>query len=86
LGNSAGAKFEKDHFDAYLQRNVVDHLIKVCGFPFEEKEVQRCVGLVKTNCVHIEHDYMKREGTSGRAVYPIFSILSHSCSCNAKYR
>ena len=70
-----------------LQANVVDFLLKTCGFDeFSESEVQRAIGIIKTNNVHVQHDYMRAGETSGRVVYPTFSLLSHSCVCNAKYR
>ena len=33
----------------------------------------------------MEHPYLAAQGTSGKAIYPTFSFLSHSCMANARY-
>ena len=43
-----------------------------------EMEIQRCIGLLRTNCL----DY---DNKKGRILYPFFSFLSHSCVNNAKH-
>ena len=43
-----------------------------------EMEIQRCIGLLRTNCL----DY---DNKKGRILYPVFSFLSHSCVNNAKH-
>lgn len=65
---------------------MVDFLIKLCGLDYSEAEVYRAIGLLRTNAFHVEHPYMKRQDVSGRALFPTFSFLSHSCYCNARYR
>ena len=32
----------------------------------------------------MEHPYLAAQGTSGKAIYPTFSFLSHSCMANAR--
>ena len=51
---------------------------------YSEEEIHRAIGILRTNAFQIEHDYMKAQGTSGKAVYPTFSFLSHSCIANAR--
>ena len=41
-------------------------------------EVQRCIGLLRTNCLNFDNK-------KGRIFYPLFSFLSHSCLNNAKH-
>ena len=69
-----------------MQVNVVDFLKKVCGFDFTEEEIFRAIGILRTNALHVQDDVMKKFGVGGRAVYPTFSFLSHSCISNARYR
>ena len=65
---------------------MVDFLRKVCGFDFTEEEIFRAIGILRTNALHVQDDVMKKFGVGGRAVYPTFSFLSHSCISNARYR
>ena len=68
------------------QVNVVDFLRKTCGFDFTEDEIFRAIGILRTNCLMVQDETMKLFDVSGRAVYPTFSFLSHSCISNARYR
>ena len=43
-----------------------------------------CLQLARTNAFQVEHPYLAAQGTSGKAIYPTFSFLSHSCVCNAR--
>eukprot|EP00095_Tigriopus_kingsejongensis_P008846 snap_masked-scaffold15_size728074-processed-gene-2.0 protein:Tk08846 transcript:snap_masked-scaffold15_size728074-processed-gene-2.0-mRNA-1 annotation:"protein isoform a" len=75
---------EEDYWNMF-QINAVDFLRKICGFDYSEEEIFRATGIIRTNAFHVEHPYMKLHGTSGGAVFPTFSFLSHSCVANAKY-
>jgi len=77
---------EKDYWQMF-QKNVVDYLRIRVGLAdtYSEEEIHRAIGILRTNAFQIEHDYMKAQGTSGKAVYPTFSFLSHSCIANARY-
>jgi len=71
-----------------FQINVVDFIRKRCGLSdrFSEEDVLHVIGILRTNAFHIENPRMKKQGVSGRGVFPTFSFLSHSCVCNARYR
>ena len=40
---------------------------------------------MRTNAFQVEHPYLAAQGTSGKAIYPTFSFLSHSCMANARF-
>ena len=44
----------------------------------------KCFYNLRTNAFQVEHPYLAAQGTSGKAIYPTFSFLSHSCVCNAR--
>ena len=44
----------------------------------------KCLQCPRTNAFQVEHPYLAAQGTSGKAIYPTFSFLSHSCVCNAR--
>ena len=69
-----------------FQRNVVDFMRKGLNLAdtYTEEEIHRAVGILRTNAFQIEHPYLAAQGTSGKAVYPTFSFLSHSCISNAR--
>ena len=66
--------------------NVVDFLRKTCGLDYTEAEIFWVIGILRTNAFYIDDPLMKRHNVSGKALYPTFSFLSHSCICNARYR
>jgi len=77
---------EKEYWKMF-QKNVVDYLRIRVGLAdtYSEEEIHRAVGILRTNAFQIEHPYLQAQGTSGKAVYPTFSFLSHSCIANARY-
>jgi len=70
-----------------FQKNVVDYLRFRAGLAdvYSEAEIHRAIGILRTNAFQIEHPYLQAQGTSGKAVFPTFSFLSHSCVANARY-
>jgi len=73
---------------AMFQRNVVDFLRIKCGLAetYTEDEIHRAIGILRTNAFNIEHPHLAAQGTSGKAVCPTFSFLSHSCKSNGRYQ
>ena len=65
---------------------MVDNLcMTVClAGTYSEEEIHRAIGILRTNEVQIKHPYLQAQGTSGRAVYPTFAFLSHSCISSAR--
>ena len=58
--------------------NMTAFYMAVCGLPWASVEtVQHCYGVLKTNSVSLGDG--EREG---QALYPLASILSHSCRAN----
>ena len=57
----------------------------MCGLEYEEEEIFRILGIIRTNALQVQDPTMKLHGVSGRAVFPTLSYLSHSCICNARY-
>jgi len=77
---------ELDYWKMF-QKNVVD-FIRIRGNladTYSDDEIHRAIGILRTNAFQVEHDYMKAVGTDGKAIYPTFSFLSHSCSANGRY-
>jgi len=77
---------ELDYWKMF-QKNVVD-FIRIrgnLGDTYTDEEIHRAIGILRTNAFQVEHDYMKAVGTDGKAIYPTFSFLSHSCSANGRY-
>jgi len=70
-----------------VQVNVVDFMRKRCNLAdnYSESELHREIGILRTNAANVERPYMAEQGTSGKAIYPTFSFLSHSCICNTRY-
>ena len=58
------------------QKKYVNEYLKKCGLDFTDEEYDRAVGLLWTN------SFSCRD-SEGQAIFPIFSIVSHSCSPNA---
>jgi len=60
------------------QKKVCDFLLTTCRLNFTEDDVQWAVGLLKTNTIMF--------GDIGsRALFPMFSLINHSCISNAKH-
>jgi len=61
--------------------------MKTCGFSefYSEADVHRAIGIIRTNCIHVQPQYLKNQDVSARAVFPTFSNFSHSCVANGKY-
>ena len=69
-----------------FQRNVVQFIRKGLGLGelYSEQEINRAIGILRTNAFQIEHPYLAVQGTSGKAVYPTFSFMSHNCYNNGR--
>ena len=75
-----------DHWDLFSRdQRLVEGLRKLTGFMQNqlglawvlEKDVQHCYGVMKTNAMGFEP-----RGGEGQALYPLGSIMSHSCAAN----
>ena len=77
---------EVDYWKMF-QRNVVQFIRKGLGLQdmYSEEEINRAIGILRTNAFQIEHPYLQYQGTSGKAVYPTFSFMSHNCYNNGRY-
>ena len=60
------------------QKNVVDFLIKACNLNFTRDDIMWAIGILKTNTIMFGE-------TGGRALFPMFSLINHSCRANAKH-
>jgi len=58
------------------QKKYVNEYLKKCQLDFTDEEYDRAVGLLWTNSLSCRD-------SEGMAIFPIFSIVSHSCSPNA---
>eukprot|EP00092_Neocalanus_flemingeri_P012330 GFUD01013291.1.p1 GENE.GFUD01013291.1~~GFUD01013291.1.p1 ORF type:complete len:467 (+),score=105.34 GFUD01013291.1:105-1505(+) len=63
------------------QRDVVD-VIKRLKNEVDDDLIHRLIGLLSINCVGVS---LKKERIQGRALYPLLSLVSHSCVANARY-
>lgn len=60
---------------------VVSFLRGACRLPFSADEIQRAIGIIRTNGVKLD----TRSGqASGIGLYPTFSLLNHNCQCNTR--
>ena len=60
------------------QKNVVDFLLKTCNLNFSREDVMWAIGVLKTNSILFGEE-------KARALFPMFSLINHSCSANAKH-
>jgi len=60
------------------QGKVADFLLKRCRLNFTEDDVMWAIGLLKTNTIMFGE-------AGGRGLFPMFSLMNHSCSSNAKH-
>ena len=60
------------------QKNVVDFLLSTCNLNFTKEDVMWAIGLLKTNSIMFGDE-------KSRALFPIFSLINHSCVANAKH-
>ena len=69
-----------------FQRNVVQFIRRGLGLGelYSDQEINRAIGILRTNAFQIEHPHLAAQGTSGKAVYPTFSFMSHNCYNNGR--
>ena len=60
------------------QKNVVDFLLSTCNLNFTKEDVMWAIGVLKTNSIMFGDE-------KSRALFPIFSLINHSCVANAKH-
>jgi len=60
------------------QKNVVDFLLKTCNLNFTKEDIMWAIGVLKTNTILFGEEH-------SRALFPMFSLINHSCSANAKH-
>lgn len=77
---------ELDYWQMF-QKNVVEYIRIKGGLAetYSEEEIHRAIGILRTNAFQVEHPYMAAVGTDGKAIYPTFSFLSHSCVARGRY-
>ena len=63
-----------------IQREVVDVVKQERDV--EDGLIHHLVGILSTNCLGFS---FKKQNVEGRALYPLLSIVSHSCVSNARY-
>eukprot|EP00094_Tigriopus_californicus_P008225 TCALIF_07921-PA protein Name:"Similar to msta Protein msta, isoform A (Drosophila melanogaster)" AED:0.43 eAED:0.43 QI:0/-1/0/1/-1/1/1/0/369 len=60
---------------------VVSFLRGACRITFSADDIQRAIGIMRTNGVKLD----TRSGqASGIGLYPTFSLLNHNCQCNTR--
>jgi len=72
------AREEEEKMWTEHQRNVVDFLLQSCNLNYTTDEIMWAVGVLKTNSITFGE-------TGGRALFPMFSLINHSCSANTKH-
>ena len=63
-----------------IQRDVVDVIKQKKDV--EDDLIYRLIGILSTNSLGFS---FRKEKVEGRALYPLLSIVSHSCVSNARY-
>jgi len=66
---------KKDKHLWNLYKVAVNEFLKSCEVDFDDQEIDRAVGLLWTN------SFASNQG-GGQAIYPVFSLVSHSCKPN----
>jgi hypothetical protein len=66
-----------------VQHNVVRYLRVTCGLAerFSENEINHVLGVLEVNAFEITSD----DGDRGRGLFPLTSLMSHSCISNTRY-
>eukprot|EP00096_Caligus_rogercresseyi_P012954 TRINITY_DN5617_c0_g1_i1.p1 TRINITY_DN5617_c0_g1~~TRINITY_DN5617_c0_g1_i1.p1 ORF type:complete len:550 (+),score=73.83 TRINITY_DN5617_c0_g1_i1:42-1652(+) len=67
----------KDIHWAANQKNIVEYLQESQGLPFTSEEINHVIGVLDVNAFDLS--------SSGRGLYPLSAIMSHSCVSNTKY-
>ena len=60
------------------QKNVVDFLLQTCNLNFTKEDIMWAIGVLKTNSIMFGDE-------KARALFPMFSLINHSCAANAKH-
>ena len=63
-----------------IQREVVDVIKQKKDV--EDDLIHRFIGILNTNCLGFS---FRKQKVEGRVLYPLLSIVSHSCVSNARY-
>ena len=53
------------------------------GVEFSEAEIDRCIGILKTNGMKLEHGGLKQ--SSGVVLYPIYCLINSACVSNTNH-
>jgi len=80
-------RMKEEQYWRMFQVNVVDFMRKRCGLKdkYTDEEIHWAIGVARVNAANVDRPHMSAQGTSGKAIYPTFSYLSHSCMSNARY-
>ena len=75
---------EATYLCASMKVNVMTFLVKQFGcVEYSEAEIDRCIGILKTNGMKLEHSRLK--ASSGVVLYPIYCLINSACVSNTNH-
>lgn len=69
---------------SFEKQFVVSHLHDKLGLRsrFSEEQIHRVAGILSTNSTTLQ--FPSEDHVKGNGLYPVYSMMNHSCSCNTK--
>ena len=64
------------------QHEVVDIVKELVEEDIEDEEIHRLMGILHINSLHFSST---RDGVTGQALYPLLSVVNHSCLANSRF-
>ena len=84
MDHSEERQAEATYLCASMKVNVMTFLVKQFGcVEYSEAEIDRCIGILKTNGMKLEHSRLK--ASSGVVLYPIYCLINSACVSNTNH-
>ena len=64
------------------QQEVVDIIKELLEEDIDDEEIHRLMGILQINSLHFSSS---RDGVTGQALYPLLSLVNHSCLANSRF-
>ena len=84
MDHSEERQAEATYLCSSMKVNVMTFLVKQFGcIEYSEAEIDRCIGILKTNGMKLEHGRLK--ASSGVVLYPIYCLINSACVSNTNH-